>query len=397
MSIKKVIIILLVVALVGGYVANKFLNKPPKHFFTVMPKRGDIVETVIATGKLVGLTEVNVGAQVTGQVQKLYVKLGDKVKKGDMIAEIDPRTQLYDIKDAKAQLKIAQANLAKQKALLNQQTAEYNRQVKMRKSNATSDADLETALANLETTKASILSCEAEIEKAKVSVDKAQTNLDYTKITAPQDGVVIGVVTEEGQTVVSNQTAPTIVKLADLDTMTVEAEISEADVVKIKEGMPTYFTILGLPDRKFNSTLRQIEPATASESKETSNNSSSSSSSEAIYYNALLDVPNPDGILRVSMTAEVTIILGESKNVITIPISVLNNKVGENKYKVNILKDKDTLEERIITIGRRDNINYEVIDGIAENDRIVLGRDAESAEENALENASKRRGPPPHM
>lgn len=393
MSLKKIIFLVLVIALVGGFGIYKVTYKEPLQFLTITPQRADVVETVIATGSLVGLTEVDVGAQVTGQVQKLYVKLGDKVKKGDMIAEIDPRTQLNAIKEAKANLKIARANLKKYQALYNQQKAEYNRQVKMRKTNATSDADLEVALANMEQTESSIISAQGEIEKAEVSVDNAQTNLEYTKITAPQDGVVIGIVTEEGQTVVSTQSAPTIVKLADLDTMTVEAEISEADVVKVKPGMKAYFTILGMPDHKFHTSLRQIEPATASESEDSSTKTSTSTTSEAIYYNALLDVPNADGILRVSMTAEVTVILGESKNALTIPISVLREKVNAQKYKVHILKEDNTIEERIVTIGRKDNINYEITDGLTEQDKIVIGTDLESAVNNSLENANSRRGP----
>jgi macrolide-specific efflux system membrane fusion protein len=391
MKKRNIFILVVLVCAIVGFVTYKLTNKPPKQFMTISPIKTDVVETVIATGTLVGLTEVNVGAQVTGQVQKLYVKLGDKVKKGDMIAEIDPRTQLNNIKEAKASLKIAKANLAKQQALYKMQNAEYNRQVKMRKSNATSDADLEVALANMEQTKAAITSCEAEIEKALISVDNAQTNLEYTKITAPQDGVVIGIVTEEGQTVVSSQSAPTIVKLANLDVMTVEAEISEADVVKVKPGMEAYFTILGLPDKKFETSLRQIEPATASASDDTK--TTTTSSTEAVYYNALLDIPNPDGVLRVSMTAEVTVILGKSENVLTVPLAVLREKVSPNQYLVHILKADNSIKEQIVTIGRKDNINYEIIDGLSEHDKIIIGTDLESSVNKSLSQSPMRRGP----
>lgn len=390
---KKIIFFAVLLIAVASYIGFQVTHQPPKEYLTISPSKGDVTETVLATGSLVGLTEVNVGAQVTGQVQKLYVKLGDKVAKGDMIAEIDPKTQINAIKNAEAELKIAKANKRQKLALLKQQQAEYDRQQKMRKQNATSDADLESAVAALEQTKAALESCEAEIEKALVSVSNAQTNFGYTKITAPQDGVVIGIITEEGQTVVSAQSAPTIVKLADLETMTVEAEISEADVVRVKPGMPSYFTILGLPDKKFYSTLRQIEPAPESASSESSNSSSSSAAStSAIYYNALLDVPNPDGVLRVSMTAEVTVVLGESKNVLTIPISVLQHKVAPNKYSVRVLKGTDSVEEKIVTVGRKDNINYEILDGITEEDRIIIGNDAKTAE--AMSMSSQRRGPP---
>ena len=196
----------------------------------------------------------------------------------------------------------------------------------------------------------------------------------------------------------SNQSAPTIVKLADLETMTVEAEISEADVVKIKPGMNAYFTILGMPDKKFHSSLRQIEPGTASESSGTSNSSSASGSSTAIYYNALLDVPNKEGILRVSMTAEVTIVLGESKNALTLPIAVLDRKVGDDQYKIRVLDKDNNLQEKIIKVGMKDNIHYEILEGLEDDDRVVIGNDIESAEAKSMLDAeSRRKNRPPRF
>lgn len=395
---KKYIIILLIAISVVSVIAFKFIKKEEPKYLTITPTRTDVVSKVVATGKLVGRSEVNVGAQVNGQLQKLYVELGDKVKKDDLIAEIDPRTQNNALLTAKANLKVEKASKAQKVALLKQQQSEYDRQLKMRTKNATSEANLEVALANLEQTKAAITLCDANIEKAQLSVDNAITNLGYTTIRAPRDGVVIGIVTEEGQTVVSNQSAPTIVKLADLETMTVEAEISEADVVKIKPGMNAYFTILGMPDKKFHSSLRQIEPGTASESSGTSNSSSASGSSTAIYYNALLDVPNKEGILRVSMTAEVTIVLGESKNALTLPIAVLDRKVGDDQYKIRVLDKDNNLQEKIIKVGMKDNIHYEILEGLEDDDRVVIGNDIESAEAKSMLDAeSRRKNRPPRF
>jgi len=395
---KKLLIALIIAGAIGGFCYYNYMGEKPLEYMTIKPRRGDVIETVLATGSLVGRNEVEVGAQVNGQIQKLYVKLGDKVKKGDMIAEIDPRTQINSLSSAKAELRIVQADKKQTEALLKMQEAEYNRQLKMRKGNATSDASLESAEASLAQTKAKLEACDAYIEKAKISVSTAETNLGYTKITAPRDGVVIGIVTEEGQTVVSTQSAPTIVKIADLDTMTVEAEISEADVVKVKAGMPAYFTILGMPGRKFISEFRAIEPATESESSSSSSASSASSSTQAIYYNALLDVDNSEGILRKSMTAEVTIVLGESKNVLYLPIAVLNQNLGDNKYKVFVKGKDGKAEERVVTVGRKDNVNYEIVEGITENDEIIIGSDVASAEAASMaDNGSRKRRGPPRM
>ena len=391
---KKLIVLILLIALAGGWFYFSKGEEKKLRFMTIKPSRGDVVETVMATGTLVGLNEVSVGAQVNGQLEKLYVKLGDRVKKGDRIADIEQRTQLNAVKMAEAELKIAESSLKEKQALLKKQESEYNRQKKMRAGNATSDADLESAEADLLSTRAAIESSQAQIEKCKVNVDTAKTNLGYTKIVAPMDGVVIGVVTEEGQTVVSAQSAPTIVKLAELDTMTVEAEVSEADVVKVKPGMRSFFTILGLPDQKFDADLRQVEPAPKSESQST-NSSSTSSSSQAIYYNALLDVKNPDGVLRKSMTAEVTIVLGESKDVITLPIVALRKKVEENVFMVHVLRNNKP-EPVKVTVGRKDNINYEIVSGLSENDEVIIGNDENSAEAAAMEahDKKRRRGPP---
>src|SRR5690606_16431801 len=152
-------------------------------------------------------------------------------------------------------------------------------------------------------------------------------DLGYTQIVAPMDGTIVAIVTEEGQTVNANQSAPTIVKLAKLDYMTIKAEISEADVMKVEKGQTVYFTTLGNSDKKHYAKLRQVEPAPNSINTET-NNSSTSSSSTAVYYNALFDVPNEDGKLRIDMTAQVYIVLNEAKNALTVPAAALQ---GSNR------------------------------------------------------------------
>ena len=206
------------------------------------------------------------------------------------------------------------------------------------------------------------------------------------------DGVVIAIVTEEGQTVVSSQSAPTILKLADLDTMTVKAEISEADVIRVQPGQATRFTILGDPDTEYQGVMRAIEPAPESESSDDSSTSSSTTSS-AIYYNGLFDVPNPGHKLRVSMTAQVTIVLGESKQALAIPLGVLGKRLAGNRYEVEVLVNGQP-ETRAITTGRKDSVNIEMLEGLSVGDRLVIG-DSLSAEAAQQANSSERRGPPP--
>lgn len=363
----------------------------PVEFMTVPVTRQDIRETVLATGSLEGRKQVNVGAQVSGQLQQLKVKLGDSVKKGQLLAVIDPVIPQNDLRDAEAALDNVLAQSQAKQALLKQYRLELRRQRTMRGQDASAQADLEQAEAQLAQTQAELRSLDAQTRQAHIKVDTAKANLGYTQISAPMDGVVIAIVTEEGQTVVSSQSAPTILKLADLDTMTVKAEISEADVIRVQPGQATRFTILGDPDTQYQGVMRAIEPAPESESSESSSTTSSTSSS-AIYYNGLFDVPNPDHKLRVSMTAQVTIVLGESKQALAIPLSVLGQRLAGNRYEVQVLVN-DRPEPRTISTGRKDSVNIEVLEGLSEGERLVIG-DSASAEAAQQANASERRGPP---
>ncbi len=364
----------------------------PVEFMTVPVTRQDIRETVLATGSLEGRKQVNVGAQVSGQLKQLKVKLGDSVKKGQLLAVIDPVIPQNDLRDAEAALDNVLAQSQAKQALLKQYRLELRRQRTMRGQDASAQADLEQAEAQLAQTQAELRSLDAQTRQAHIKVDTAKANLGYTQISAPMDGVVIAIVTEEGQTVVSSQSAPTILKLADLDTMTVKAEISEADVIRVRPGQATRFTILGDPDTQYQGVMRAIEPAPESESSESSSTTSSTSSS-AIYYNGLFDVPNPDHKLRVSMTAQVTIVLGESKQALAIPLSVLGQRLAGNRYEVQVLVNGHP-EPRTISTGRKDSVNIEVLEGLSEGERLVIG-DSASAEAAQQANASERRGPPP--
>ena len=364
----------------------------PVEFMTVPVTRQDISETVLATGSLEGRKQVNVGAQVCGQLQEPKVRLGDSASKGQLLAVIDPVIPQNDLRDAEAALDNVLAQKQAKQALLKQYRLELQRQRTMRGQDASAQADLEQAEAALAQTQAELRALDAQTRQAHIKVDTAKANLGYTQISAPMDGVVIAIVTEEGQTVVSSQSAPTILKLADLDTMTVKAEISEADVIRVQPGQATRFTILGDPDTQYQGVMRAIEPAPESESSESSSSTTSSTSSSAIYYNGLFDVANPDHKLRVSMTAQVTIVLGESKQVLVIPLSVLGQRLAGNRYEVQVLVN-DRPESRAITTGRKDSVHIEVLEGLTEGERLVIG-DSASAEAAQQANSSERRGPP---
>ena len=337
---RKIILITLGVLIIAalGWMFFKPKAEAPQ-YISAEVSRGDIEDSVLATGVLEATKMVSVGAQVSGQVKKMYVQLGDQVKQGQLIAQIDSIRQENDLKTAEASIKNQQAQLAVQQANLAKVEAEYKRQQAMYSQDATSRAELETALANYKTAQAQIAAINAQIEQSRLTLATAKEDLGYTRIVAPMNGTIVAIVSEEGQTVNANQTAPTIVKLATLDTMTIKAQISEADVMKVEKGQTVYFTTLGNSEKKHYATLRQVEPAPDSINTETTSTNSSSSSS-AVYYNALFDIPNEDGKLRIDMTAQVYIVLAEAKNTLTISAAAIQAKRSNTKNTAKTPVDK---------------------------------------------------------
>ncbi len=384
------VVVAVVAALVFWLISAWIATEPKPVYLTVPVSERDIVETVTATGVFDALKQVNVGAQVSGQLQSLKVSLGDEVKKGQLLAVIDPSVKQNDLKVAEAEFKYVQAQKRAEQALLKQYELEYRRQQTMRRSDASAAADLESAAANLASTRANIEALNARIAQAEISVDTARTNLAYTQIVAPMDGVVVAVESEEGQTLVSTQNAPTILVLADLDTMMVKTLISEADVIRVKPGMAVYFNVLGDPDTRYHSILRSVDPAP--ETITGDDTSAKTISSAATYYNGKFEVPNPGHKLRIFMTAQVSIVLGEAQGALSIPLSVLGEDRGNGRYEVRVLT-RDRSESRLIRTGLRDNVYIQVLEGLREGERIVIG-DSVSAEQSTADRNSFG-GPPP--
>lgn len=367
----------LAAVILGGYALKSWLLPAPATggLLTAEVRTADIEQTVIATGTLEAFKQVSVGAQVSGQITKLHVDFGSQVKQGEPIAEIDSMTQQNDLANAKASLANVKAQRAVQAATLKKAQLAFARQKSMLAQNASSREDYETAEADLNTAKAQVAALDAQIQQAQIQVSTAEVDLGYTQITAPIDGTVVGVVVKEGQTVNSAQSAPTIVKVAQLDQMTVRAEISEADVVRVKAGLPVYFTILGEPGKRYQASLRMVEPAPDSinTSDSTSSSSSTTSTDTAVYYIGVFDVPNPDGKLRISMTTEVSIVLDSVKDAPALPVSALGSANRDGSYTVQVLGKGGKVEARQIRTGLEDSINAQVLDGLQVGDQVVLG------------------------
>ncbi len=360
-----------------------FFSAPPApRFVTATATRGDLEDAVLATGTVQAFKQVSVGAQVSGQVKTLFVELGQRVKKGQPVAEIDSTTQQNTVRNAEAALENVRAQLAAQKAALVQAELGYRRQKHLLDNEAGARADYEAAEAQLATTRANIAALQAQIKQAEITADTAKVNLGYTKIVSPIDGIVVALVVQQGQTVNANQTTPTIIKVAQLDTVTVKTQISEADVVKVQPGLPVYFTILGQPDQRYHAQLRTIEPATdaiLTEGTGASSSSTGTSTTTAIYYNGLFDVPNPDNQLRISMTAQVSIVRAQAKGAVTIPASALGPRGKDGRHSVRVLGADGQPTPRQVRVGINNNVTAEVTEGLAEGDKVVLGEAAAGA------------------
>ncbi|UXS03305.1 efflux RND transporter periplasmic adaptor subunit [Agrobacterium tumefaciens] len=397
-------IALAILAAGGFWISSQYSSAATPIVMTAAVTRGDVEQTVLATGTLKPSRLVAVGAQASGRITAVKIALGDVVKAGDLIAEIDSVTQLNSLRTAKAALANVKAQRLEKEATLLLNNQSLARQKDMASKNTTSRADLESAAAALAVTEAQIQALDAQIEEAQVAVETAQANLDYTKITAPIAGTVLSIVSQEGQTVNATQSAPTIVILGQLDNMTVRTEISEADITRVQPDLPVYFTVLGEPNRRYEATLASIEPApesvrsdssfsSSSSSTSSSSSSSSTSSSEAIYYNGVFNVPNPDGKLRTYMTAEVHIVLGDAKNVLTIPAAALGAQLGDGAYSVRVLADDGKVVDRKVETGLNNKVTVEVRSGLAEHERVVTGEASSQVTMTAV--GGPGGGPPP--
>ncbi|WP_462103781.1 efflux RND transporter periplasmic adaptor subunit [Campylobacter concisus] len=385
MKKTKILIILLILGVGGYFVYDKFfkVKEEEVEFITKKAKKGSFSKKVDATGEIFATELIDVGAQVSGQIKKLYVKLGDQVKKGDMIASIDSSTQQNSIDNKEAQLAIYKAQLESAKVALNIAKTQFDRENALFSKNATSKQEFESAKNTYSANSAKIKELEAQIKQTNIELSTAKINLGYTKITAPRDGTVVSVQVEEGQTVNANQTTPTIVNIADLSHVKMKMQIAEGDITKIKVGTPVEYSILSEPTKKFQTTVSSIDPGLTtlsdgsygSSSSSKSSYSSSSSSSSAVYYYAQSIVDNKDGILRIGMTTQNELLIANVEDAIIVPS--IGIKKDENGTFVYVLKDGKPVKTAVKT-GIKDNLDTQIISGINEGDEIITSQGSSS-------------------
>lgn len=351
--------LLLVLAIVLAYsplLDNKSLPAP----VTAEVQRGTLSDLVTATGILQPSGYVDVGAQVSGQLKIIHVEVGDNVGTGDLLAEIDPTVYLAQVDASRAQLRNQQAQLKDRQAQLTLARIQHKRQQRLMAENATSREAVQTAEATLHSAEAQVDALKAQIAQTESSLRADEANLDYARIYAPMDGTVVSIEARQGQTLNTNQQAPTLMRIADLATMTVQAKVSEADVGKLSAGMKVYFTTLGDPGRRWYSQLRRIEPTPVVENN-------------VVLYNALFDIDNPRGQLMSQMTTHVFFVRAETENALLVPVSALRftERAGAGKARITVLNNGRE-QEREVQVGISNRVQAEVLSGLEAGEQVIL-------------------------
>lgn len=375
-SVKISIAILVVAGGIWGYFSG-FKNdiKAPE---LVKVWRGNLQNYVVANGEVQARNLTDIGAQVSGQIKKLYVKIGDSVQKGDLIAQIDSVTQENEVKNLQAQLLIDEADLNATQIAANVAKTQFLREQKLFKADATSRESYENAQNTYYLKSATLEQIKAKINQTMIKLDTAKKDLSYTQITAPLSGTIVSVPVKEGQTLNANQTTPTIAQIANLNELEIVMEITEGDITKIKPSQMVEYSILSNPQRKFYAPITTIDPGltTLSDGKygnsQSSNSNSSSSSNSAVYYYAKALAENKDNFLKIGMTTENRIIIDQSENALIVPLNALIDENGDKFVSVALDGFGAKFEKRAVKVGISDNMNIEILDGLQEGEDIIL-------------------------
>jgi len=367
----------LIFVIAGVFAYHWMFGKAKVIYASVAVERGDLESTVVAAGIVQPIKYVDVGAQTSGKLQSLKVNRGDHVEKNQLLAEIDPVLAKTALTSADASLEnmTSQRSLKQAQLVLAQLQRVRNDDLFARLLISASDRDITRAAYDVAF--ADVASLSAQMKEAVATVNTAKANLGYTKITAPIAGEIVSISLLEGQTLNANQQAPNILRIADIDTVTVWAQVSEADIVRVKPGQDVYFTILG-DSLRWNGKVRQILPT-----PELINN--------VVFYDVLFDIPNQERELEIQMTAQVFIVLAQAKGVLLIPIAAVGNASEGAEIKVQVLKADGSVELRAIKIGIKSELSAEVTDGLKEKEQVVIGEI--KAQGNTTSALSARKGP----
>ncbi|KII36984.1 efflux RND transporter periplasmic adaptor subunit [Pseudomonas fluorescens] len=376
---RRALLVVLCLIPVVAYAAWQIMPPGRDKFATVQVSRGDIESSVTALGTLQPRRYVDVGAQASGQIQKIHVEVGDVVKEGQLLVEIDPSTQRAKLDAGRFSIENLKAQLQEQRAQHELAQQKYQRQQNLAAGGATREEDVQTARAELKATQARIDMFQAQIRQAEASLRSDQAELGYTRIYAPMAGTVVALDAREGQTLNAQQQTPLILRIAKLSPMTVWAEVSEADIGHVKPGMTAYFTTLSGGNRRWSSTVRQILPVPPKPLDQTSQgggspaSSSKSGSARVVLYTVLLDVDNADNALMAEMTTQVFFVANQAKDVLTAPVAALQGSDKANLQTAQVVAVNGKIESREVRTGISDRLKVQILDGLSEGDHLLIG------------------------
>ena len=388
---KPPIVIAAALVLAGGVGLywTQSAGRDAEQWVTAKAQRGDLEDTTTALGTFQPRDYVDVGTQVSGQLRRIFVQIGDTVEAGQALAEIDPTIYGTKVDAGRAQLRNLHAQLSEKQSQLVLAKELHERQRRMREANATSEEAFQGAEAGWKAAQAQVSQLRAQIQQVESSLKGDEANLGYTRIYAPMNGTVVTQPARQGQTVNASQQAPVIMRIADLSIMTVWTQVSEADVNRLKIGQDVYFTTLGQVNRRWYGNLHQILPT-----PEVVNN--------VVLYNALFDVPNPDGMLGIQMSAQVFFVHDAVKDAVLVPVAALavaeqverggarapgarKSSKGSRKDTsadgapkdrnagtVLAMKDGQPVPRPVRT-GVRNRVQVQIVSGLEAGDEVVIG------------------------
>ena len=335
---------------------------------TAIASMGNVENAVLASGSLHPSNVLPVGSEVAGRIISLKVKLGDLVKQGDLIAMIDPERLNSLVQQQQNTIIQAQNTLRDRQAQAEQARGEADRQKSLFDQGVASRVTYDTAVASQRSAESQVENQRQQLANAQLVLEQRKADLDKTNIRAPIDGVVAEIVAKQGDTLSIIGGAPTVVKLAQTDRMTVRTEVSEADINKVRPGQQVYFTILGDPETRRYATVasREISPVGVSLDPE-----NTTANPNAIYYNVTFETPNPDDVLLPSMTAEVHVVLNHAVNVLTVPVASITDGAS-GKRTVEIVDARGEISTREVTVGVENSFTAEIRSGLKVGDRVVV-------------------------
>lgn len=353
-------------------------SRPHVEYQTATVVRGEVEATVTAIGTLQPRTYVDVGAQVSGQITRLMVSPGAQVEKGALLVEIDPSVQRATVDAGRASLASLHAQMAEQRAQLKLAHQQLERQQQMAAEQATREEDVQTAQAQVDGSTARIDHIKAQMQQTQATLKADEARLGYTRIYAPMAGTVVAVDAREGQTLNATYQTPNILRIADLRSMTVWTDVSEADVRRVRSGMPVYFTTLGSAGleqpRRWRSQVWQVLPAPPVSTPPVSAGAGApAAATKAVTYTVLFDVDNEDAELMPQMTAQVVFVTAKADQALTVPLTAVRTSDDGKSQTVRLLGTNQVPQERTVKLGVRSRHQVEVLQGLDEGDRLVVG------------------------